>query len=561
MPEIIDGVTYYVVRFLNEQATDVWGRAYVEYGGDATSQAPVPKTYPGKIFTGWNRDITYITADKTVRAVYATACTVTFRNYADDGDLSVQVIAQGTDAAPPTPEEIPDMRFTGWDADYANVQTDLTIHPLYETTLLTVRFLNYAGTDVLSVQYLHKGDSAIAPAPERIAGFIFLGWSAPFTNVKQDLTVRPLYSEIPDKPVLKFYSVSSDGSSGTFLKSYDAVNACTITQKLSGECTIDFTLMTRQMEGYVSVGDRLEVEGLVFTITEIHKQISGGVCYTRMAGEHVSYILNDAAYLVSAYDSRATVTAQLQTLLSGTPFTVGTIDFENTVSVRVNREATRRSVIMQLISLVGGEIEYYGYTIGIRSHLGKETPTDIMSTSSVEDISYAHNASEDNTNYSLSLYRKGDLELGDELRLDFAPLHIHTDSRIVGMDWNPFNYREVSITVGNYIPTLNDSLYDLISTIEDITQKTAKYTIEFGEIIGNGTFYFTRSYQDRPYWQVQCNDHSNPVITLLRKDGSEFNPYIGATLSGVSSETTTLVVFYLTIPIDESRRTEGDSDE
>ena len=280
-----------------------------------------------------------------------------------------------------------------------------------------------------------------------------------------------------------------------------------------------------------------------------------------MAGEHVSYILNDAAYLVSAYDSRATVTAQLQTLLSGTPFTVGTIDFENTVSVRVNREATRRSVIMQLISLVGGEIEYYGYTIGIRSHLGKETPTDIMSTSSVEDISYAHNASEDNTNYSLSLYRKGDLELGDELRLDFAPLHIHTDSRIVGMDWNPCNYREVAITVGNYIPTLNDSLYDLISTIEDITQRTAKYTIEFGEIIGNGTFYFTRSYQDRPYWQVQCNDHSNPVITLLRKDGSEFNPYIGATLSGVSSETTTLVVFYLTIPIDESRRTEGDSDE
>ena len=69
MPEIIDGVTYYVVRFLNEQATDVWGRAYVEYGGDATSQAPVPKTYPGKIFTGWNRDITYITADKTVRNI------------------------------------------------------------------------------------------------------------------------------------------------------------------------------------------------------------------------------------------------------------------------------------------------------------------------------------------------------------------------------------------------------------------------------------------------------------------------------------------------------------
>ena len=66
MPEIIDGVTYYVVRFLNERGTSEWGRAYVEYGGDATDQAPTPKVREGKVFTGWNHDITYITKDKTV---------------------------------------------------------------------------------------------------------------------------------------------------------------------------------------------------------------------------------------------------------------------------------------------------------------------------------------------------------------------------------------------------------------------------------------------------------------------------------------------------------------
>ena len=87
--------------------------------------------------------------------------------------------------------------------------------------------------------------------------------------------------------------------------------------------------------------------------------------------------------------------------------------------------------------------------------------------------------------------------------------------------------------------------------MEDITQRTARYTLEFGEIIGNGTFYFTRSYNDTPYWQVQTDDGTVPVITLIRKEGYEFNPYVGARLSGVNSDTATLVVFYLTIPTDE----------
>ena len=38
---------------------------------------------------------------------------------------------------------------------------------------------------------------------------------------------------------------------------------------------------------------------------------------------------------------------------------------------------------------------------------------------------------------------------------------------------------------------------------------------------------------------------------MIRKDEYEFNPFVGATLSGVNSDTVTLVVFYLTVPTDE----------
>lgn len=489
MPEIVDGKTYYTVRFLNYAGTDLLGTCQVEEGGDATGLAPEPEVIEGKVFTGWNVDITAVMADITVR-------------------------------------------------------------PLYEDAMHTVRFLNKDATDVLSTQEVAHGGDAAAPMPPREAGFIFIGWNASFVNVTQDITVRAVYRAVPPHPVLNFYSRNEDDTAGDFIRSYSGVNACSITQKLSGECTVSLKLLTRQTEGVISVHDRLEVEGLVFNMTEIRKTVSGGMCYTEMSGEHISYILNDERYKVEAFDMTGTPGAILAVLLSGTPFTVGTVDMESPVTLRINRESTRRACVMQLIALAGGEIEYYGYTIGIRSHIGSAEPADIMKLSTVQDISFTHNVSEQNTNYSLSLYHKGDIELGDELLLSFSPLGIQTQSRIVGIDWNPFNYREVSVTVGSYIPTLNDTLYEMSSAIADIREASAKYTVEFGELIGNGTFYFTRAYLDRSYFHIHTDDGSSGQITLNRRDGSAFGAYVGATLSGVNAATTTVVVFYCTVPAE-----------
>ena len=174
-----------------------------------------------------------------------------------------------------------------------------------------------------------------------------------------------------------------------------------------------------------------------------------------------------------------------------------------------------------------------------------------MKKAAVQDISFSYQVSDKTTNYEISLYQKGNLNLGDELILSFQPMAIQTKSRIVGMDWNPFNRKEVTITVGAYIPTLNDSLYEYISTEQDIREANAKYTVEFGEMIGNGSFYFTRAYTDRPYFHIHTDDGSVGSITLNRS-GGEFGEYIGATLSGVNSTTTTLAVFYCTLPASAS---------
>ena len=538
----------FTVRFLNYAGDDLLGVVTAEKGEDITGKAPTPETIDGKAFVSWNAPITNIQEDMTVRPLYATLYQVAFYGFDGETILKTEAVAEGGSATAPMPEVVAHYTFEKWSCDFSNVKANLSVYSIYKAETFTVRFLNKDATDVWSVQQVPYHGNAVPPAPEKYKGFIFLGWNTSFTDIEGDKTIKPVYRQIPVHPVLNFYRKLTDESSGELFKSYNMVNSCNITQKLSGECSINVKLLTRQTEGVISMSDRLEVDGLVFYITELKKSISSGICYTEMSGDHISYILNNKEFKVAAYDKEGTPMDILQELLTDTPFNVGKVDFTEKVTLRVNKEATRRACLMQLIALVGGEIEYYGYTIGIRKHVGESIPIDIVKRASVQDINCTYNVSDNTTNYNISLYQKGGLEMGDELLIKFKQLGLDTKSRIVGMDWNPFNYKEVSITVGQYIPTLNDSLYQLEKVVADIRESTAKYTVEFGEMVGNGSFYFTRAYQDRPYFQVDTDDGSKATVTLNRKSGSAFGAYVGATLTGVSSTTVSLLVFYCTVP-------------
>ena len=541
----------YTVRFLNYAGDDLLGVVFCEEGEDITDRAPEPEVFEDKVFVSWNVDITNIQEDMTVRPIYNFKMyTVIFFLADRRTPLSTQSIPYGKDAEAPEPEKLEDRDFVSWDKEYTNVKRDLNIYPIYKTKTFAVRFYDKDG-GYIATAITEYGKTAIAPAPRFYSRYIFLSWDKDYSNIRSNLDVYSIYRDVPINPLLSFYKKNEDETSGELIKSYRGVNACSIVQKLDGECTIEFKLTTKQTEDVISVSDRLEVEGLVFYVTQLKKTIMGGVCYSQFIGEHISYLLNNDAYKVSAFDQAGTPTEILTTLLQGTPFSVGTVDFTEKVTLRANKEATRRACLMQLVALVGGEIEYYGYTIGIRKHVGSETPNDIMKSNLVQDISYSYNVSDNTTSYSLSLYQKSGLALGDELKLFFEPLGIDSFSRIVGWEWNPFNYKEVQITVGQYLPTINDSLFSVIDEVQDITETTAKYTVEFGELIGNGSFYFTRAYRDRPYFMIQTDDETSPIIELTRREGSAFGEYIGAKLSGVSSTTVSVVAFYCTIPDED----------
>ena len=109
-------------------------------------------------------------------------CTVTFLS---EGEVyNEQLVVQGQNAE--TPIEDPTKpetaqyyyTFSGWDTDYTNVQTDLTINAIYESHIQIYEVVFDTQTTLVSTpsQFIPYGEKAIRPDDPFIEGTTFDGW-------------------------------------------------------------------------------------------------------------------------------------------------------------------------------------------------------------------------------------------------------------------------------------------------------------------------------------------------------------------------------------------------
>ncbi|MFQ6999955.1 MAG: InlB B-repeat-containing protein [Clostridium sp.] len=154
----------------------------------------------------WYFNDKLLAMDKTKFSVSLKKYNVNFVDY-DGTVLDTQIVEDGKDAvAPKNPEregnEKYTYKFVGWDVDFRNVTSDLTVKAIYNEKInkFNVKFVDY-NDEVIEEQEVEYGKNAIAPnSPKRKETekytYEFIGWNVDFNNVTLDLIVKANYKEI-----------------------------------------------------------------------------------------------------------------------------------------------------------------------------------------------------------------------------------------------------------------------------------------------------------------------------------------------------------------------------
>ena len=189
----------YTVRFVDYDGTELSVQTVLH--GEA-AELPASPAREGYTFVGWSGDVSAVTCDMTVTALYAVkTCTVFFTDW-NGTVLKTQEVSYGEDAEAPQAPAREGYTFTGWSGDYTNVTESRILMAQYERLSFTVRFVDYDGTE-LSSQSVFWGEAAAAPEAPAREGYTFTGWDADFSNIRKDLTVTAQY-----RFVLSFADVS-----------------------------------------------------------------------------------------------------------------------------------------------------------------------------------------------------------------------------------------------------------------------------------------------------------------------------------------------------------------
>jgi len=236
----------------------------------------------------------------------------------------------------------------------------------------------------------------------------------------------------------------------------DALITSRIRDSLDSEFTLSFTL-TEIDTPYIHDNTLVQYGEQYFNVISYQKDREGQSPTCAVECEHVSYSLNDDEYKLEKFVYSGSTAGALAAVLAGTPLTAGTVEPTGTVNISLTG-GTRKAILISVAAIIGGEIEYSGYTVNLRRHRGSAEYIELLGTDNVTDVSYSRNVLNGTTTYNIQLGRKTILSCGDNVHIKFTPLEIDVQTRITAIEYNPYNTHEVEIEVGDYIPDILDNL-------------------------------------------------------------------------------------------------------
>lgn len=265
-------------------------------------------------------------------------------------------------------------------------------------------------------------------------------------------------------------------SSGRIAAEIAQVIDATHNDRLDGTLTLSFTSKVERVPE-ITPETSIAFRGQYYRATQVQSSASGGAFLLSVSCEQESISLVD--YEIEEFNFTGSADDALARLLDGTGITA-TAEHTGTITISA-QGGNRRSVLLEIVKLCEGELEYQGHHIRIVNRRGNGDPIDIVRVCRCTDCVKTLNLRDGSEGYEVSGVTAEGYGVGDEVILDFAPLGIHVQKRVVGVSYNPFNCTGVSVEIGEYITDITEDYAQL----EKIFLLKADASIEFDKYINS----------------------------------------------------------------------------
>lgn len=246
-------------------------------------------------------------------------------------------------------------------------------------------------------------------------------------------------------------------------------------EEINGENTLTFSaILDEKTSAYINENAIIELDDDYFDIAYFKKnQNEDGILTIDVEAEHISYRLNNPEYDMEYFASTGTPAQVLATILNGTGFTVGTVEFTDNVTYSIQEKKSRRMMLMEFATLLGGELDFDKFKISILKHRGSTEPKLLTKGRNIKVVSKIFNKRETDKNgnplvsYTCEpiMLPEKPLNLGDEVLLVQKDLNIKEQLRIVRIGYNPYNPIESDIELANFVSGLEDDIYRIRTTM------------------------------------------------------------------------------------------------
>lgn len=267
-------------------------------------------------------------------------------------------------------------------------------------------------------------------------------------------------------------------SSGQVLAVLDNIikETASIKRVVNGEFTFNFSAYEKELKSeYFDPANALVVDGQTFDIKYIEQEHETDVQYAIQC-EHVNYRMEDGEEnLFPSYAYTGTPTQILSNILAGTEFSVGTVEFTDTITITVNTEITRKSLIYELANELGGEVDYtnLGFTINILASIGKNNGFQARFGKNLKGIrKIIDNRGGLKTYYSVDIitlknsneYIEKELrdletiDVGDTIQLIDPVIGLDLQNRILSREYNPIFEVNTKLEIANNIELITTKI-------------------------------------------------------------------------------------------------------